>query len=144
MYPATLRTAASAYGAAANTLPPANQIVMLFDGAIRFLRTAREACDEKRVEARHEAVVKAHRIVDALQACLDHERGGELAASLSNIYTYILFRLPQIDLKNDASICEELIARLSELRGAWATLATGQAAARPAEPALALVGGISA
>ena len=72
-----LQRAVSAYGQAAQTLPPAQQIVLLYDGVLRRLKEARDALAAGRVEDRWRAVQRAAAIVDALHACLDFERGGE-------------------------------------------------------------------
>ncbi len=114
--------AAAAYGQAAQTIPPLRQIVMLYEGAILRLQEARQAILDDRIEDRHRAVSKAAAIVDALHGCLDFEAGGEVATHLDRFYTYVSFRIRQIDIANDVSICDELIARLGEMRGSWAAL----------------------
>jgi flagellar secretion chaperone FliS len=120
-----MRRALSAYGHAAETLAPLRQIVMLYDGAIRRIKEARQAIELRRIKDRHVAVAKASAIIDGLHAALDHERGGEIAAQLDRIYTYISFRLQRINLDDDPAVCDELVARLSELRASWAELADG-------------------
>jgi flagellar protein FliS len=131
-----------AYNQAAQTIPPVRQVVMLYDGAISRLHEARRAIAEGRIEDRFNAVLKAARIVDGLQSCLDHDRGGEVAPLLDRLYTYISLRMQQVNTRNDPAICDELIARLGELRDAWRVLAEGAAAPsagiaapRPPQPA---------
>ena len=66
-------------------------------------------------------------MVEALCGC-------ELAVdptNLERIYTYASFRLQRINLTSDVAICDELIARLAELREAWAQLAEGGGASQP-------------
>jgi hypothetical protein len=53
------------------------------------------------------ALGKATAIIDALAACLDHERGGEIAANLDRIYTYVSFRLQRVNLTDDVAICDQ-------------------------------------
>jgi len=127
-----MNRAMAAYGQASETLPPLQQIVLLYDGAIRRLKEARQAIAARRVRDRLVAVNKAAAIIEALQAALDHERGGEIAANLDRIYTHISLRLHQINLLDDPAICDELIARLGELRTSWAELAGGGRAPGPA------------
>ena len=134
--------ATAAYGQAARTIPPALQIVMLYDGAIARLREARRAAEEGRIEDRCRAVEKATAIIDALHACLDLERGGEIAATLDRLYTYASVRMQLINTRNDVGVCDEIAARLTELRNAWSVIAEGGAGtpstaapvARPAGP----------
>jgi flagellar protein FliS len=89
----SMQRALSAYGQAAETLSPARQIVLLYDGAMRRIKEARRALEQGRVNERYVAVEKARAIIDALHACLDHERGGDIASHLDQIYTYVGFRL---------------------------------------------------
>jgi flagellar protein FliS len=133
----TLRRVIDAYGRASTTLAPAQQIVLLYEGAIRRTREARRAIEAGRVQDRCLAVNKATAIVEGLQSCLDHARGGEIARNLDRIYTHVIFRLQRINLTDDKAICDEVIARLDQLRSAWAQLAAGAPAAieRGAGPA---------
>ena len=87
--------------ASAETQPPARQIVLLHESAIRRLEEARAAIGERRIEARFNLVMKAHAIVGALQSCLDFERGGEIAPMLDRLYGHMLERLTAINLRND-------------------------------------------
>jgi flagellar protein FliS len=120
--------ALSAYGQATQTVPAARQIVMLYDGMIRRMEEARQACIEGRIEDRWQATQKAARIVDALHASLDHDAGGEVAATLDRWYTMIGLRMQQVNIANDPQQCSELIALLRELRAAWDQLSTSPVA----------------
>lgn len=134
----TLQRAVTAYGQASETLAPLQQVVRLYDGAIRRVREAQAAIEARRVGERHTAIAKAAAIVEGLQACLDHRGGGEIAANLDRIYTHLTFRLHRLNLSADPAICEELLERLGALRDAWAGLASGgAAAASPPRPPLA-------
>jgi flagellar secretion chaperone FliS len=126
-----MRRAINAYGMASETLAPAQQIVLLYEGAIRRIKEARSAIEARRVNERWTAVQKATGIIEGLQSCLDHERGGEIAENLDRLYTHLAFRLQQINLTDDATICDELIARLDQLRGSWAQLAAGATQSMP-------------
>jgi flagellar secretion chaperone FliS len=130
-----MQRAVTAYGQASETLPPVQQVVRLYDGAMRRVREARAAIEAQRVAERHTAIAKAAAIVEGLQACLDHERGGEIAANLDRIYTHVCFRLHQLNLSGDLGICDELLERLAVLCASWAELATGGALASPAAAA---------
>lgn len=114
--------AAAAYRNA-DTQPPARQIVLLHESAIRRLEAARIAIVERRIEARFHLVMKAHAIVGALQSCLDFEQGGEIAPMLDRLYGHILDRLTAINLRNDPTICDELIALLTRMRDGWSSIA---------------------
>ncbi len=118
-----MQKAISAYGQAIETIPPAQQIVMLYDGIIRHLRVASTAIVERRINDRYVAVEKATLIIEALQSCLDHEKGGEIAPQLDQLYAHFIFRLQAINIEDDVAICRELLDRIGELRASWAAIA---------------------
>lgn len=121
--------AASAYGRASRPRADANMIVMLYDGAIGQLAHAKAAILSGAIEERWRHVRKAAAIVEGLQGCLDHAAGGEIATLLDRFYNYVGMRLVQIDLRNDPAICDELVARLGEMRASWSAMASGAPAA---------------
>lgn len=130
-----MRKAMNAYGQAVETIPPARQIVMLYDGILQRITIAKNAIADRRINDRYLAVEKATRIIEALQGCLDHEKGGDIAPQLDRLYTYFIFRLQSINIENDSAICDELLARIGELRASWATLAeNGVTTAKTAQP----------
>ncbi|MEZ5931401.1 MAG: flagellar export chaperone FliS [Alphaproteobacteria bacterium] len=130
-----MRKAMNAYGQAVDTIPPAKQIVMLYDGILRHIANARTAIANRRINDRFMAVQKATLILEALQGCLDHDKGGEIAPQLDRLYTHYIFRLQAINMEDDPAICDELIGMISELRDSWATLAkSGTSPAAPATP----------
>lgn len=130
--------AATAYGRGSRPRADARMIVLLYDGAIGQLAQARAAIAAGAVEARWQHVRKATAIVDGLQGCLDHAAGREVAGLLDRFYDYVGMRLQQIDVRNDASICDELIARLGEMRASWSALGDAAAAPAAAPPSVAL------
>jgi flagellar protein FliS len=135
MTPAPLHSRVSAAYRDAESFPPARQIVLLYDRAIRHLEDAATAARGRRLEARFNHVVKAQAIVGALQSCLDFELGGEIAPMLDRLYGHILRRLMLIELDDDTTIRQELLPLLRQLREGWAVLADDSAAvATPPRP----------
>ena len=141
MSPQTM--AHQAYSQAFHTVGKTRQVVMLYDGMIRFLRQAREAIMEKRIEDRFNLLVKASDVVLGLQACLDFEQGGHVARILYDFYSSVDSRILTIQRTNDLGLCDELITELKEMREAWSTIDTvepesAQQAASPDVDASAL------
>ncbi|NJO38428.1 MAG: flagellar export chaperone FliS [Rhizobiales bacterium] len=130
-----MQKAMNAYGQAVDTIPPARQIVMLYEGVLRHIAHARTAIANRRINDRFMAVQKATLILEALQGCLDHDKGGEIAPQLDRLYTHYIFRLQAINIEDDPAICDELIGMIGELRDSWATLAkSGTSPAAHAAP----------
>lgn len=111
---------------------PAQQIVMLYDGAIKFTTLAREAIGRGDIEGRFNANQRAVQIVGYLLEILDADKGGEVGARLERIYTFILKKLLEVDFKNDVKVCDEVLEHLRLLRAGWQQLAEqGNGQAQP-------------
>lgn len=99
-------------------------IGMLYDGLIDSLVQARGAIRSKNIQAKSRAISKAMRILeDGLRAGLDLDAGGQLAAGLNDLYTYISLRLTQANLHNDETALDECVRLVEPLRSAWAAIA---------------------
>jgi len=109
---------------AVETAHPARLVVMLYDGAIRFLLQAQEAMTQRNYEQQNHYLQKAQRILAELISSLDFSKGGEVAENLFRIYTYLYNQLVQANLGDDPSKVQHAIALLSELREAWDIVAT--------------------
>jgi len=97
-------------------------VLMLYDGAILALKKAHGLMTATQLnrEMLTEHIVKAKNIVYELIAALDLEKGGELAKSLLDLYSYFIWRIGKADLNKDPVYLEDVLAHLQELRGAWA------------------------
>jgi flagellar secretion chaperone FliS len=108
-----------AYAAATQTVAKTKQIVLLYDGTIRFIHQAKEAIREKRFEDRYNLLIKAAEIISGLQASLDFENGGNIARILYNFYSSIDSRIFSIHHSNSQETCDELIGELKQMRDVW-------------------------
>jgi flagellar secretion chaperone FliS len=124
-----------AYAAATQTVARTKQIVMLYDGVIRFLQHAREAIQEKRIEDRYRMLTKASEVLMGLQGCLDFENGGNIAKILYSFYSTIDSRIFSIHRSNSIETCDEIIAELKKMREVWQEIDTSNSAgATPVPP----------
>jgi flagellar protein FliS len=106
---------------------PTQLVVMLYDGARRFLRQAAVAMQAHEIERAHNALRRAELIIANLDGTLDFEQGGEVAERLHSIYLFCLHHLNGARMTQDASRLEEVSTLLGELREAWDQLASPQA-----------------
>jgi flagellar secretion chaperone FliS len=104
------------------TAPPERLVVMLYDGARRFLVQAASAMREGDVPAAHGRLRRAERIVEHLLATLDMSQG-EIAERLEAIYAFCLQLLAEGRMRQDADVLDKVGELLGELREAWAQLA---------------------
>jgi flagellar protein FliS len=105
------------------TASPAMLVYMLLDKAISSLQEATSAIEEGDVERRWRANNRATEIISHLWSTLDRERGGEIAGNLDQLYSFILRRLPSVDLQNDPKPAEDVIGLLEPLRESWKEIA---------------------
>lgn len=104
------------------TAPPERLVVMLYDGARRFLHQAATAMRDGDVPTAHERLRRAERIVEHLLATLDMSQG-EIAERLEAIYAFCLQQLSEARVRQDPAQLETVGSLLGELREAWAELA---------------------
>ena len=108
-----------AYAAATQTVAKTKQIVMLYDGIIRFMQQAKEAIIHKRIEDRYNALIKSSEVIVGLQGCLDFENGGNIAKVLYSFYSTIDGHIFSIHRTNSAETCDEVINELKKMRDVW-------------------------
>lgn len=101
---------------------PGELVVMLYDGARRFLRQANVAMREGQVERAHNTLRRAELIIAYLDGILDFEQG-EVSNRLHAIYQFCLAHLNAARNHQDAGKLEEVSDLLGELREAWAQVA---------------------
>ena len=106
------------------TASPARLVVMLFEKAISCLNEAIRAIEAGDIETRWKANSRAMEIVNHLLTTLDMDKGGDIAKNLDQIYRFILVRLPEVDMKNNAAVAREVIGLLEPLRRSWHTVAS--------------------
>jgi flagellar secretion chaperone FliS len=102
---------------------PHKLILMLYQGAILAITSAKNQMLRKQISAKGASISKAIKIIDeGLKACLDVEAGGEIGKNLYDLYDYMNQRLLIANLKNDTVILDEISGLLSELKGAWESI----------------------
>lgn len=108
-----------AYANAAMTVGKVRQVVMLYDGAIRFVKQATEAIAAGDFETRYNQLVKTSEIITGLQNSLDFEQGGDISKLLYDYYASIDARLFTVHRSNDVKMCEAIVKELKMMRDAW-------------------------
>jgi flagellar protein FliS len=100
-------------------------ILMLYDGAIKFLNLAREGLESKhrKYDEVSTNLIRSQDIISELMVSLDFDRGGEIARGLFSLYMYCNRRILDGNIQKDTAPLEEVRQILSELREAWASIA---------------------
>jgi flagellar protein FliS len=96
-------------------------VVMLYDGALRFVAQAEAATADKR--ARTRALSRAMAIITELHNTLNVREGGEVAAELDRLYSFMHGRLIDVTMKGDTTAFEDVRKVLITLRDGWSQVA---------------------
>jgi flagellar protein FliS len=105
-------------------------LLMLYDGAIKYLRQAQAKIDEKDYATKGILLGRAADIINELASSLNKEKGGEIADNLSRLYVWCSSRLMMANLRLDKSIVEDVIQVLSRLKEAYSEILTSNPEAK--------------
>ena len=89
------------------TASPERLMVLLFQAALRHMRTAAAALEAGQAPQANVALAKATDIVVELDATFDKARYPELAENLGLVYQFVCQRLLAANLKRDARLARE-------------------------------------
>ena len=121
-------------------------IVMLYQGAIRFMNQALLLLEKKDMEGKGNALIRAQDVILELLYSLDQgllDQGEELALNLQRLYLYSYRRLVHANVHMDTEAVEEVIKLMQNLLPAWeqAVLNSGSGGANPSpSPSVVLTG----
>ena len=104
------------------TAPPERLVVMLYDGAHRFLTQAAAAMRQRDIAHSNDRLQRAEAIISELKSTLDMS-AGEIAERLRSIYLFSRRHLGEARLERNPQKIETVSRLLAELRDSWAQLA---------------------
>jgi flagellar secretion chaperone FliS len=111
----------SAHGGVA-AADPHRLIVMLMDGALERISTARGCISRGDTVEKARLLNRAVSIIGELRNSLDVSGGGQLAANLGELYDYMCRRLLKATSENRVELLDEVSKLLQEIRGAWVAI----------------------
>ena len=94
-------------------------IVMLYDGAIKFMKLAIKELEAGNHAAKGQYIGRAQDIISELNAVLDMDGGGEVAQNLRKLYLFMSRRLNQANVHRDPDMIREVITLMEELNQSW-------------------------
>jgi len=104
------------------TASPADLTLMLYDGAIKFVNLAIVGIEKNDIEKANVNIIKAERILLEFQSSLD--RKYPVSEDFDAVYTYLIRRLRDANLKKDGEILEEVLKHLRTMRDTWKEVMT--------------------
>lgn len=123
MTPANTQAHYGAYKAARATASKPKQVVMLYEGVIKFLQQAQTAIVQHDVETRFVALTKAADILQGLDSCLDFDNGGDSAEILHDFYQDLHYQINRVHQTGDAGRCESILSSVREMLDVWRNIA---------------------
>jgi flagellar protein FliS len=99
---------------------PHKLISMLYQGALLAIANGKNGILRNDIPAKGKSISHAMLIIgEGLNASLNKEVGGELALSLSALYSYMVNRLLFANLNNNMEALDEVAGLLGGLKEAW-------------------------
>jgi flagellar protein FliS len=98
-------------------------IVMLYDGAIKFMKLAIQEMEAGNHAAKGQYINRAQDVINELNAVLDMEAGGEIARNLRRLYVFMNRRLSEANTKRDPQMIRDVITLMEELNQSWKAIA---------------------
>jgi len=109
------------------TAHPAQLVLMLYEGAIRFMEQAHAAFEKQDdpIEFNQGVcnnLLRAQAIINELNLSLNMEQGGEVSENFRNLYNYFDRRLQESNISKEPEGIDEVISKVTELRDAWSQM----------------------
>jgi flagellar secretion chaperone FliS len=93
----------------------------IVQGCMQRIQDNRPVSD---VVAKGAAIGKAVGLINHLNACLDMERGGQIAENLRSLYVYMMGRLTLANATNDTAIVAEVCSLVGKIKSSWDQIVT--------------------
>ncbi len=100
------------------TADQASLLLMLYSGALKFTRLARQAIEDNDIEEANHQLGRAQDILCELMGSLNPDVP-EISSSLFQLYEYMHYQLVQANIKKDTAKIEEVEKMLKNLLEAW-------------------------
>lgn len=108
-----------------STVNGSKLIILMYDGAIRFVKEAIQRIDTKDVAGRGLYISKAQRIINELESTLDKRKGGQVAVNLEKAYQEMNRKLTDANLSGEATGLKVILKMLNTLKSAWEKVING-------------------
>lgn len=94
-------------------------IVLLYEGAISFLTKAEASLSDGDIPGAANLINRAQDIIDELNASLNMDQGGDIAANLRRLYLFMGDQLVRAKIKADSEPLRDVTRMLTTLNEAW-------------------------
>ncbi|WP_419961341.1 flagellar export chaperone FliS [Psychrobacillus sp. BM2] len=96
---------------------PGELTLMLYNGCLKFLNQAKKGIETKDIELKNTNIQKAQNILRELMITLDPSQ--TISQSMASLYEYMINRLVEANINNDAALVDEVYGLTTEFRDTW-------------------------
>jgi flagellar secretion chaperone FliS len=100
--------------------PQGDVLLLLYDGAIRFVNLAKDQIKANNRSAKEVSLAKAYAIINEFINSLDRNRAPDLCENLTQIYEFMLVKLTEANANMDPAPLDIVLGYLTDMRGTWA------------------------
>lgn len=104
-----------------NTASKEKLLMMLYDGAIKFLRLSIKAMKEKNIEKTNQYLIRTQDIISELMITINFD-AGDIAKNLHSLYDFMNYELIQANIEKDINRVENICGMMSDLRNTWSNI----------------------
>ena len=112
------------------TASPHRLILMLYSGALKYLKQTNSALEAEDFSSAHEYNLKVQDILFELVSSLNEREGGEMASNLKQLYLYMIDQLVQSNINKSVEPLGEVCGMLESIKEAWETIGKEMTAGR--------------
>ncbi len=99
------------------TATPEELTLLLYNGAIKYMNIAKIKIDEKNIQEKNSALIRAQDIISELNYSLDMEY--EISENLRALYNFVLEKLIDANLENNTEYIDEALIIVKDMRETW-------------------------
>ena len=107
------------YQANVQTSDQLSLIIMLYDGALRFMKKAIVKIEANEIEEAHHYLMRSKNIVSELLSTLRVEESGEVGNNLKNLYVYVFKQIVYANLTKKIAPIQESVQIMENLSNGW-------------------------
>jgi len=108
---------------AVETATPEKRLLMLFDGAFKFVNQGKLAMENKDYFATNTYLIKVQDILFELMISLDMPKGGDMAINLCNLYSFYRDETIKANMTKNPELLNPVIEFIRAYRMLWAEAA---------------------
>jgi len=102
---------------------PHRLIQLMMERVLAKVGVAKTHLENRNVAEKGNSIGDAIQIINGLQVSLNHKADSSLSGNFDALYDYMMRRLLEANLNNDASALDEVAGLMRELKEAWDAIA---------------------